>query len=201
MMVWKTILTICLLLGIGGAFATETKADWQYTVRRGDTLFEIARKTGLSPNTLRSHNGLGSHHLRIGQRLTIPTQAAVTGRKPTRAGGDVNLLAHLIYAEAGQEPYAGMVAVGGVIMNRLENPRFPKTIAGVIYQPQAFESVGNGIINRTPDSDSFKAAVNALSGWDPSGGALYFFNPAKTSNPWIWARRIINRIGKHVFAI
>lgn len=197
----KAILTIWMMLAILGIFALEAQADWQYTVRRGDTLYEIARKTGISPNTLRSHNGMGSNRLRIGQRLTIPTGAATARRTPTRTGADVNLLAHLIFAEAGQEPYLGKVAVGGVIMNRLEHPRFPKTIAGVIYQPHAFESVSNGIIDRSPNNDAFKAAVNAISGWDPSGGALYFFNPAKTNNPWIWARRIINRIGKHVFAI
>ncbi|HYH04614.1 MAG TPA: cell wall hydrolase, partial [Bacillota bacterium] len=91
--------------------------------------------------------------------------------------------------------------VGGVILNRVQNKKFPKTVAGVIYQPHAFESVSNGIINRPATAASRKAARDALAGWDPSGGALYFFNPGKTNNRWIWARRIINRIGKHVFAI
>jgi N-acetylmuramoyl-L-alanine amidase len=88
-----------------------------------------------------------------------------------------------------------------VVLNRIQNPKFPKTLAGVVYQPHAFESVSNGLINVPPNVDSRKAAVDALSGWDPSGGALYFFNPSKPVSPWIWARQIINRIGRHVFAI
>jgi N-acetylmuramoyl-L-alanine amidase len=87
------------------------------------------------------------------------------------------------------------------VLNRVQNSKFPQSIAGVVYQPHAFESVSNGLINRQASKESMKAARDALSGWDPSGGALYFFNPAKTRNRWIWARRIINRLGKHVFAI
>ncbi|HEX3044964.1 MAG TPA: cell wall hydrolase [Bacillota bacterium] len=177
-----------------------SRADWTYTVRRGDTLFNIATKTGLTVNSIKARNGLGSNSLRIGQRLMIPTVTA-TNNAPAPTTGNAALLARLIYAEAGAEPYVGMVAVGGVVLNRVQNSKFPKTIAGVVYQPHAFESVSNGIINRTPSNDAQKAARDALNGWDPSGGALYFFNPSKPVSPWIWARRIINRIGRHVFAI
>lgn len=180
---------------------TVVRADWTYTVRRGDTLFNIAKKTGLTVNSIKARNGLGNNSLRIGQRITIPTATSASTSSPAPTGGNSYLLASLIYAEAGAEPYVGMVAVGGVVLNRVQNSKFPKTIAGVIYQPQAFESVSNGIINRAPSSDAQKAARDALNGWDPSGGALYFFNPSKPVNPWIWARRIINRIGRHVFAI
>ena len=194
----------CLLLFTGTLLfvGKDANADWTYTVRRGDTLSSISRKTGVKVAAIRSRNGLG-WSLRIGQRLIIPsTQAASTARvAPTRTSGDVSLLAHLIHAEAGAENYTGKVAVGGVVMNRIQNSKFPKTLAGVVYQPHAFESVSNGIINRPPSSESQKAARDAINGWDPSGGAIYFFNPAKTSNRFIWARRIINRIGKHVFAI
>ncbi|MCL6589752.1 MAG: cell wall hydrolase [Firmicutes bacterium] len=175
------------------------RADWTYTVKRGDTLFNIAQKTGLTVNAIKARNGLVSNSLRIGQRLIIPAATGKTLAAP--ATGNVALLARLIYAEAGAEPYVGMVAVGGVVLNRVENPKFPKSIAGVIYQPHAFESVSNGFINRTPSTAAQKAAQDALNGWDPSGGALYFFNPSKPVNPWIWARRIITRIGRHVFAI
>ncbi len=201
MRLWQRFLTILLLTGTILLIGRPASADWTYTVQRGDTLYSIARKTGVPLNTIRLNNGLRWNPLRLGQRLTIPSTGAAASAVPTRTSGDANLLAHLIQAEAGAEPYVGKVAVGGVVLNRIQNTRFPKTLAGVIYQPHAFESVSNGIINNNPGSEAQKAARDAISGWDPSGGAIYFFNPAKTNNPWIWARRIINRIGKHVFAI
>lgn len=200
-----------LIIGFGLAimtvstvfFCAETSADWRYTVKRGDTLFRIARKTGVTVNAIKRRNGVTSNRLRIGQRIMIPSGAASRSSRKAgvRSTGELELLARAIHAEAGVEPYLGKVAVGGVILNRVQNQKFPKTVAGVIYQPHAFESVSNGIINRPATADSRKAARDALAGWDPSGGALYFFNPGKTKNRWIWARRIINRIGKHVFAI
>ena len=180
-------------------YGFEARADWTYTIRRGDTLFNIAKRTGVTVKAIKARNGIGNS-LRIGQRIIIPT-GVKRGSAPTATTGNAALLARLIYAEAGAEPYLGKVAVGGVVLNRVQSAKFPKTLAGVIYQPHAFESVSNGIINRNPSSDAQKAARDALRGWDPSGGALYFFNPSKPVNPWIWARRIINRIGKHVFAI
>ena len=175
------------------------QADWTYTVKRGDTLYRIAQKTGLTVKEIKDRTGLNRYHLRLGERLTIPSGSR--GARPqVPASGNVNLLAHVIQGEAANEPYIGKVAVGSVIMNRIENPRFPKTISGVVYQPHAFESVTNGIFNRPVSSESIRAAVDAVSGWDPSGGALYFFNPAKTNHTWIWARSIITQIGRHIFA-
>ncbi|NLY73853.1 MAG: LysM peptidoglycan-binding domain-containing protein [Firmicutes bacterium] len=162
----------------------------------------MSRRTGVSIAALRRRNGIWTNLIRIGQRIIIPTVRRTAARRaPTRISGDIALLARVIHAEAGAEPYTGKVAVGGVILNRVQHSRFPQTIAGVIYQPHAFESVSNGMINRPASQESIKAARDALNGWDPSGGALYFFNPAKTRNRWIWGRRIINRLGKHVFAI
>lgn len=184
-----------------GVSTASTSGGWNYTVRRGDTIFTIARRTGVSVGTLRSANGLWSNGLRIGQRVFIPTGGGRTAVAPTRVGGDAYMLARLIFAEAGAEPYVGKVAVGAVVLNRTESPKFPGTIAGVIFQPHAFESVSNGIYYNTPTNDAIKAARDAISGWDPSGGALFFFNPSKTSNPYIWSRRIIARFGKHVFAL
>jgi N-acetylmuramoyl-L-alanine amidase len=195
---------IGLFLALWGImfFSKIASADWTYTVRRGDSLYKISRRTGVSVAALRRRNGIWTNLLRIRQRIIIPTvRRAAASRRPTRYSGDIYLLAKIIHAEAGAEPYVGKVAVGGVILNRVQNSKFPQTIAGVIYQPHAFESVSNGIINRPASRESLKAARDALNGWDPSGGAIYFFNPAKTRNRWIWARRIINRLGKHVFAI
>lgn len=115
---------------------------------------------------------------------------------------DAELLARVVRAEAEAEPYTGKVAVAAVILNRIQSPKFPNTLPGVIYQPKAFESVANGTINKAPTADSRKAAQAALGGWDPSGGALFFFNPAKVgSGSYVWTRKIIQKIGKHVFAL
>lgn len=110
------------------------------------------------------------------------------------------LLAHVIEGEAADEPFIGKVAVGAVILNRVRDPRFPKTVAGVIFQPWAFESVSNGEMWRPLSNESIRAAQAALAGWDPTYGALFFWNPAKVVSPWIWTRTIITWIGRHVFA-
>lgn len=112
---------------------------------------------------------------------------------------DVTLLAKAIYGEARGEPYAGQVAVGAVILNRVKSSKFPNTIAGVIYQSGAFDAVSDGQINLTPDSTAKKAAQDALNGWDPSYGAIYYFNPSTATNKWIWSRPLTVTIGKHRF--
>jgi N-acetylmuramoyl-L-alanine amidase len=120
----------------------------------------------------------------------------------TRNKVSAELLARVIRAEAEAEPYSGQVAVGAVILNRIQSSKFPKTLAGVIYQPKAFESVSNGQINRGATAATRKAARSAIQGWDPSGGALFFFNPRKVGrHSYVWTRRIIQKIGKHVFAL
>ncbi|NLM37832.1 MAG: LysM peptidoglycan-binding domain-containing protein [Firmicutes bacterium] len=176
-------------------------ANWIYTVRRGDTLYRISRRVGVNVNTLRSWNGLWTDHLRVGQKLTIPTQTTARAAGGSRAGVDRYLLARLVHAEAEAEPYSGKVAVAAVILNRVESPKFPNTLAGVVFQPLAFESVANGRIYTNPSSDSIKAAGDAINGWDPSGGALFFWNPSKPVSRWIWTRRIVARIGRHVFGL
>ena len=117
----------------------------------------------------------------------------------TSNSSNVNLLAHLIYGEARGEPYIGQVAVGAVIMNRVKSSSFPNTIAGVIYQKGAFDAVSDGQINMSPDSTAKKAAQDAINGWDPSYGAIYYFNPATATNKWIWSRPLTVTIGKHRF--
>ena len=112
---------------------------------------------------------------------------------------NVNLVAKAIYGEARGEPYVGQVAVGAVIMNRVKSSSFPNTIAGVIYQSGAFDAVSDGQINMTPDSTAKKAAQDAINGWDPSYGAIYYFNPSTATNKWIWSRPMTITIGKHRF--
>ena len=112
---------------------------------------------------------------------------------------NLNLLARLIYGEARGEPYTGQVAVGAVVMNRVRSSSFPNTIAGVIYQAGAFDVVSDGQINLTPNSTAIKAAQDAINGWDPSYGAIYYFNPATATNKWIWSRPMTVTIGRHRF--
>ena len=119
------------------------------------------------------------------------------------AGGfsssDVYLLAKVIAAEARGEGYTGQVAVGAVVLNRVDSSSFPDTVAGVVYQKGAFSAVTDSNWSVSPDASSRKAAQDAINGWDPSGGALYYYNPAKTSNRWIRTRPVITTIGEHVF--
>ncbi len=114
---------------------------------------------------------------------------------------DEQLLARAINGEARGEPYEGQVAVGAVIINRTKDPKFPKTIAGVIYQPGAFTAVSDGQINVPidPKSTVVKAARDALNGWDPTNGCIYYWNPATATSKWIWSRKIVKKIGKHYF--
>ena len=112
---------------------------------------------------------------------------------------NVNLLARLIYGEARGEPYAGQVAVGAVVMNRVKSSSFPNSISGVIYQSGAFDAVSDGQINLTPDATAKKAAQDAINGWDPSYGAIYYFNPSTATNKWIWSRPMTVTIGRHRF--
>lgn len=114
---------------------------------------------------------------------------------------DVQLIARAINGEARGEPYEGQVAVGAVILNRVKSSKFPNTISGVIYEPGAFTAVADGQIN-VPISEGstvVKAARDALNGWDPTGGAIYYFNPNTATNKWIWSRPLIKTIGKHRF--
>ena len=114
---------------------------------------------------------------------------------------DIQLLARAVYGEARGEPYVGKVAVAAVILNRVKSPSFPNTISGVIYQPLAFTAVADGQINLTPDAEALRAARDALNGWDPSNGALYYYNPAKATSQWIYTRPVTGQIGNHLFAI
>lgn len=112
---------------------------------------------------------------------------------------DLNLLSRLVYGEARGEPYSGQVAVAAVVLNRVKNSSFPNTISGVIYQKGAFDVVSDGQINLTPNDTAKRAAQDALNGWDPTNGAIYYFNPSTATNKWIWSRPMTVTIGKHRF--
>ena len=114
---------------------------------------------------------------------------------------DINLLARLIYGEARGESYVGQVAVGAVVLNRIKSASFPNTMSGVIYQRYAFTAVDDGQINLTPNATARKAALDAMNGWDPSYGALYYYNPRTATSSWIFSRKTTTTIGNHVFAI
>ncbi len=138
---------------------------------------------------------LSAVYLEIG----TPTEHAFAAN---RSSNDVQLLARCVNGEARGEPYEGQVAVAAVILNRVRHPSFPNTIAGVIYQPRAFTATVDGQINVPISTDStvYKACQDAMNGWDPSNGAVYYYNPRKTTNQWIFSREVVKVIGNHRFA-
>lgn len=136
-----------------------------------------------------------------------PATLKALGMQSTSSSGadagrdnDLYLLSRMISAEARGEPYTGQVAVGAVILNRVSHPSFPNTVAGVIYQPGAFSALYDGQYDQPIADSARRAAQDALNGWDPTGGAIYYYNPAKTTNQWIWSRPVVATIGNHVFA-
>jgi N-acetylmuramoyl-L-alanine amidase len=131
----------------------------------------------------------------------MQSQSSSSGNNASYNDADLYLLARTIYAEGRGEPYTGQVAIGAVIMNRVRSPKFPNTISGVVYQRHAFTAVSDGQINLTPDDKAMKAARDAMNGWDPSGGALYYYNPAVATSAWIFDRQTVTVIGNHIFAI
>jgi len=164
---------------VDGIYGTATK----------NAVIYFQRKNGLTPDGVAG-----------------PATLAKIGISSSGGGGaggyganDVGLLARVISAEARGEPYVGQVAVGAVILNRVEHPSFPNTLAGVIYQPGAFSCLNDGGINAPIADSAYRAARDAMNGWDPSGGAIYYYNPAKATSSWIWSRPVITIIGDHRF--
>ncbi len=172
-----------------------------HTIQNGDTLYKIAVNNGTSVWELKQNNGLTGDRIYPGSQLVMPENFNASQGSSIKKG-DIDLLARLVTAEAGAEPFKGKVAVASVILNRSEDKNFPKTIAGNIFQAHQFESVSNGLIWEKPTKDSYQAAKVALKGWDPTYGAKYFFNPAKIKGPsWMWSRKIVEKIGNHVFGV
>lgn len=112
---------------------------------------------------------------------------------------DIRLISNAVYGESRGEPYIGQIAVAAVILNRLEDKRFPNTVSGVIFQPGAFTAVADGQIYLTPNAKAKKAVMDAINGTDPTGGCNYYFNPVTATSKWIWSRPQVKKIGKHIF--
>ena len=130
---------------------------------------------------------------------TLRALGIMSGTVPTATEANINLLARIISAESRGEPYIGQVAVGAVILNRVEHPSFPDSLSGVIYQPGAFTAITDGQFNEPVSDSAYNAAKDAINGWDPSGGAIYYYNPARATSQWIFSRPIITVIGSHRF--
>ena len=170
--------------------------NWGYYTGAVDGVY--GSKTVAAVKSFQRKNGLTADGIAGTQTL-----AAMGIQSSSNSSGsnsnNLNLLAKLINGEARGEPYHGMVAVGAVVLNRVSNPNFPSTVAGVIYQSGAFDAVSDGQINLAPSTQAYNAARDALNGWDPSGGAIYYFNPATATNKWIWSRPLTVTIGRHRF--
>lgn len=165
---------------IDGIYGTQTLNAVKY----------FQRKNGLVVDGIAGKNTLAA--------MGIFNSSSSSGSSTTDSS-NVNLLARLIYGEARGEPYTGQVAVGAVVLNRVKSSSFPNTISGVIYQSGAFDVVADGQINMNPNQTAIKAARDALNGWDPSYGAIYYFNPKTATNKWIWSRPHTVTIGNHRF--
>ena len=133
-------------------------------------------------------------------KITLKSNTGSTNSSNNLTSSELNLLARTVYAEARGEPYAGQVAVAAVVLNRVKSSKFPNTISSVVYQKGAFTAVDDGQINLTPNSTAYKAANDALNGWDPTNGCLFYYNPATATSKWIWSLKVELTIGKHSFA-
>ena len=140
----------------------------------------------------------------VGARTEKALKITLTGKssrsKNTVSSANLDLLAKCVYAEARGEPYTGQVAIAAVVLNRVKSSSFPNTVSGVIYQKNAFTCVSDGQINLTPNASAYSAAKDALNGWDPTNGCLYYYNPATATSKWIWSLKVELKIGKHSFA-
>ena len=171
----------------------QTLTNWGYYNYAIDGVY--GSRTVAAVKKFQRNNGLTADGI-CGSR-TLSALGIYAGN--SQSSVDVNLLARLISAEARGEPYTGQVAVGAVVLNRMEHPSFPNTLSGVIYQAGAFTCITDGQFIEPVAVSAYRAARDAISGWDPSGGAIYYFNPDTATSSWIWSRPLICKIGKHRF--
>lgn len=164
--------------------------DGIYGSKTVSAVKSFQRKNGLTADGIAGKNTLAA----MGINSSSNNSGSISSNS-----SNLNLLARLVYGEARGEPYTGQVAVAAVVLNRVKSSKFPNTVAGVIYQAGAFDVVSDGQINMTPNSTAIKAAQDAINGWDPSYGAIYYFNPSTATSSWIWSRPLTVVIGKHRF--
>ena len=172
----------------------EKLSDWGYYSGSIDGVY--GSKTEEAVKKFQRKNGLTADGIAGSATLSA---MGISDSSATSQSVDIDLLARLISAEARGEPYSGQVAVGAVVLNRMEHPSFPGTLSGVIYQAGAFSCLYDGQFDQPVADSAYRAARDALNGWDPSGGAIYYFNPVTATNGWIWSRPLIVTIGKHRF--
>ena len=211
------IIAIIFSLGIVGMFLREEQYFQEETITTGLTTSQVktvqtklknwgyytgsvdgiyGTKTKAAVVKFQKNNNLVADGI-VGSK----TAAALGMSLTTQNNNDLYLLAKCIYAEARGETYSGQVAVGAVILNRVKSSKFPNTIYGVIYQPYAFTAVADGQINLEPNQTAYNAARDALNGWDPTYGCIYYYNPKTATSSWIWSRKVVVTIGKHNFAV
>ncbi|MBR2583704.1 MAG: spore cortex-lytic enzyme [Oscillospiraceae bacterium] len=186
--------------GASGATVTEIQRRlkaWGYYDGAVDGIY--GSRTEAAVRYFQRKNGLSADGQVGNQTLAALGIPASGGNSGGSYSGDLQLLARIISAEARGEPYQGQVAVGAVVLNRVRHPSFPDTLAGVIYQRDAFTAVSDGQFDEPIAESAWRAAQDALGGSDPSGGALYYFNPATATSAWIWSRPLIVTIGNHRF--
>ncbi len=173
--------------------------NWGYYTGAVDGIF--GAKTTAAVKSFQKKNKLTVDGIVGAKTLAaLGIKSSSSGATSSYSDSDVNLLARLIYGEARGESYVGQVAVGAVVMNRIKSSSFPNTMAGVIYQSYAFTAVADGQINLSPDANAKKAAQDAMNGWDPTYGAIYYYNPRTATSQWIFSRTTTVTIGNHVFA-
>lgn len=190
-------------MGSSGSEVTRIQTrlkNWGYYTGSVDGIY--GSKTKQAVESFQRKNGLTADGIAGPATLKAMGLPAGTASASSNASNsNLDLLARVIHGEARGESYTGMVAVGAVVLNRVDDSRFPKTIAGVIYQPGAFDAVSDGQINLKPSTQAYNAARDALNGWDPTYGCVYYWNPATATSSWIWSRTIKVTIGKHVFGV
>lgn len=175
--------------------------DGYYSGKTFKAVQEFQRKNGLKVDGVVGPQTWAALGLPSARKAAVSPAASGGASRGVTDRDNVYLLARVIEGEAADESYLGKVAVGAVIVNRTQSASFPNSLAGVIYQPHAFESVTNGQYTRPVTDESLRAAQEAINGFDPTNGALFFWNPYKPVSSWIWSRPVVTQIGRHVFAL